>query len=168
MAKRARNNALPPEPRELIVKIDGYEQTYYISEHGLDGRATSDEALIDVQGRIIAISKKLKQHLNERLDVSFACATSYSENERTPVSDKPFLLPMNLRKDHRSFMTYLPAAAFWSIPEMIDAGRLTHIEARFSPPQYGSGNLVSVYLMPESKCQALIQERADLAVQSAI
>lgn len=156
------------EPCELIVKIERYEQTYYISEHGPDGRATSDEALIDIRGCIVAISRKLKQHLNERLDVSFACATSYSDTDRTPVSDNPFLLRMNLRKDHRGFMTYLPANAFWSISAMIDAERLTHIEARFDAPHYGSGGLLGVYLMPESTFRRLLHESSSLVSKDEI
>lgn len=159
MAKRASRKAPLPEPCELIVKIDGYEQTYYISEHGPGGRATSDEALIEIRGRIVSISRRHKQHLNQPIEVSFACATSYDENERTPLCDKPFLLLMNLGKRHRGFMAYLPVAAFWSIPGMIVAGRLTHIEAHFAPPRYGSGDLLGVYLMPESKFNELTAER---------
>jgi hypothetical protein len=42
---------------------------------------------------------------------------------------------------------------------MIDAGRLTHIEARFDQPRYGTGDLLGVYLMPETKFRTLLAEQ---------
>lgn len=84
---------------------------------------------------------------------------SYAAHERTPPSDRPFLLPMNLGKARRGFMAYLPAAAFWAVPGMIDAGRLTHIEARFEQPRYGSGDLFGVHLMSEAKFRSLVAEQ---------
>lgn len=154
MARQKGKRPSASEPSSLIASIERYEQTYFISEHGLSGKATNDEALIEIQGRIVRISAEHKQHVAQPIEITFACAATYAAGERTPVSDQPFLLPMNLGKHQRSFMAYLPAAAFWSIPAMIEAGRLTHIEARFNRPRYGSGKLLGVYLMPESKFRA--------------
>jgi hypothetical protein len=150
MANRRRKKAPPPEPSELIARIERYEQTYYISEDRAHQCPVSDEALIDVEGSIVSISPKLKKHLGRPIEISFGCARSYPDDERTASGGKPFLLPMNLRKERCCFMAYLPSAAFWSIPGMIDAGRVTHIAARFSPPRYGSGGLLSVFLAPSS------------------
>jgi hypothetical protein len=63
-------------------------------------------------------------------------------------------MSMNLRKNQRSFMVYLPSAAFWSIPQMIETGKVTHVAAWFAPLHRGSGDLSSVYLIPESKVDA--------------
>ena len=154
MAKLKGKAASASDPSSLVASIERYEQTYYISEHGPSGAETNDEALIEIQGRIVCISAGHTQHVAQPIEITFGCAATYAADERTPLSDKPFLLLMILRKHQRSFMAYLPAAAFWSIPAMIEAGRLTHIEARFNRPRYGSGKLLGVYLMPESKFRA--------------
>lgn len=154
MAKRKGEGPSASEPSWLIAGIERFEQTYFLSEHGSSRGATSDEALIEIQGRIVRISAEHTQHVEQPIEITLGCAATYAADERTPLSDKPFLVRMNLRKHQRSCMAYLPTVAFWSILAMIEAGRLTHIEARFDRPRYGSGNLLSVYLMPESKFRA--------------
>lgn len=150
MTERPRKKTAAPQICELVAAIERYEQTYYLSEYGTE-RAASDEALIEITGRIVRIAPKYRQHLEQPIEITFACATSYAVHERTPASDRPFLLPMNLGQARRGFMAYLPAAVLWALPNMIDGGRLTHIEARFNAPRYGSGSLRGVYLMPKSK-----------------
>jgi hypothetical protein len=145
MAKR---KAPRPEPEKLIARIESFEQTYYI---GQLGKGAEDEALIDIVARIERVSPRHKQHLGELIDIRLACARSFNGDGPTAASDKPFLMFMNLSKNHRSLMAYLPSSPFWSIPQMIEAGRVTHIDVRFAPLHRGSGDLESVYLIPESK-----------------
>lgn len=111
--------------------------------------------LIDIVARIEQASPRHKQHCGEQIGITLACAQTYNEEGRTPTSDKPFLLNMNLRKNNRSFMAYLPTAAFWAIPRMIDTGRITHVHAMFAPLHRGDSELLSVYLIPESKLDEL-------------
>jgi hypothetical protein len=130
----------------LIARIESFEQSYYISENREHRSPVSDEAMLNIAGRIEQISPALKAHLGEPIGITLACARSYSADEPTPEADKPFLLRMNLSKKQRSFMAYLPSDAFWSIPRMIDSGRITHVEADFEPLRHGSSDLKSVYL----------------------
>lgn len=147
----AKKKQPPPEPQTLVARIESFEQTYYISDYRQHAVPVQDEAIIDIVGRIERISPKLKQHLDQRIDISLACSHGFSADDPTPRTDNPFLLPMRLSNRQRSCMAYVPAAAFWSIPSMIDTGKITHIEARFEPLHRGDGDLLSLYLMPASK-----------------
>ena len=142
------------EPEMLIARIENFEQTYFISEQGEHREPAADEALIEINGRIETITPRHKQHLHRSVAITLACAALFGIKERTPASDDPYLVSVNLRKDRCSIMAYLPAHAFWSIPSMIDTGRVTHVEARFSPTRYGSGALLSIQLVPQSKLAA--------------
>lgn len=146
-----RKKVLPPQPEMLVARIKSFEQTYYISGYRSRGARADDEALIDIVARIERVSPRHKQHCGEQIAISLACAHTYNEDGPMPTSDKPFLLMMNLRKNQRSFMAYLPSAAFWAIPRMIDTGRVTHVHAMFAPLHRGDSELLSVYLIPESK-----------------
>jgi hypothetical protein len=139
----------------LVARIESFEQTYYISEYRTRGTRVDDEALIDIVGRIERTSPRHKHHCGEQIVISLACAQTYNDEGRTPTSDKPFLLNMNLRKNNRSFMAYLPAAAFWAIPRIIDTGKVTHVHAMFAPLYRGDSKLLSIYLIPESKLDEL-------------
>lgn len=150
-----RKKAPTPQPEMLVARIESFEQTYYISEYRTQGARADDEALIDIVARIEHVSPRHMQHCGEQIGITLACAHTYNEEGSTPTSDKPFLLNMNLRKNNRSFMAYLPSAAFWAIPRMIDAGSVTHIHAMFAPLHRGDSELLSVYLIPKSKLSEL-------------
>lgn len=150
-----RKKVPPPQPEMLVARIESFEQTYYISEYRTRGAGADDEALIDIVGLIERTSPRHKQHCGEQIGITLACAYTYNKEGSTPTSDKPFLLNMNLRKNNRSFMAYLPSVAFWAIPRMIDTGRVTHIHAMFAPLHRGDSELLSVYLIPESKLDEL-------------
>jgi len=141
----------PPEPCTLVAKIVSMQRDYYISENRSHEHPVGDEACIDIVGRIEQISPTLKQHLGREIDMSLMCARSFERDERTPPSDKPFLLMINLRKGGCSLMAYLPTDPFWALPAMVTSGAITHIEARFEPPSRGSGLLLSLHFGPIDK-----------------
>ena len=68
---------------------------------------------------------------------------------------KPYLMSAQLRKTGCSVAAYLPADAFWALPEMISSGAITHIEARFDKPSRGSGDLQSLYFATAAKLDEL-------------
>ena len=140
-----------PEPVTLIAKIETVEQTYYISEYADHKPSVSDEAIIDIVGRIEQISPSQKQHGGREIEISLVRARSFERGEENSPSDRPFMLVVNLRKGGCSLMAYLPSDAFWALPPMIASGSITHIEARFEPPHRGSGNLLSLYFAPAQK-----------------
>lgn len=133
-----------PKPDMLIAKIEAVEQSYYISENAGHERPVGDEAILDIVGRIEQISPRLKQHLDRQIDISLVCERSFSRDERTPTTNNPFLMLVNLRKGGCSLMAYLPADAFWALPQMIATGA-THVDVRFEPPHHGSATLLSLY-----------------------
>lgn len=55
MANRKRKKAPPPEPSELIARIERYEQTYYISEDRAHEKGTP---LTTEDGELLAVSER--------------------------------------------------------------------------------------------------------------
>ena len=140
-----------PEPSSLTAKIETVERSYFISADAEQQSPVSDEATIDIVGRIEWISPDLKQHLGEEIGISVVCARTFERDGRTPPSDKPFLLTVNLRQGGSSMMAYLPADAFWALPQLIASSAITHVQARFEPPYYGSGALLSLHFASASR-----------------
>lgn len=77
--------------------------------------------------------------------MAFICARSFDGKELTLRVDKPLLLQLELRKNQRSLMVYLPGDAFWGLSRVIAAGLVTHVEASFSGLRYGTADLLSVH-----------------------
>jgi len=146
---------VPPVPSTLITKIETVEQTYYISENREHQTPVGDEAIIEIMGTIEQIDLRHKRHLHRSMEITLVCSRSFFGEDRTPPSDKPFLLPVQLRKDRCSVMAYLPADAFWALPPMITSGSITHVEVRFGPSRCGSAELLSIYLLPKSKLSSV-------------
>lgn len=134
----------PPEPSTLTAVIEGKAQSYYLSQEPGLGRV-DDEAIIDLVGRIEEISPAHKRHQGKQIEMSLVCSRSFSRDDPTPTTDKPFLLSVNLRGEQRSLMAYMPADAFWSVSSMIVAGEITHVEARFGPIHRGNADLLSLH-----------------------
>jgi hypothetical protein len=143
----------PPDPEYLVATIDKIERTYFVSqehEHGF----LDDEAIVDVTGTIEDISARHARFLGQPIAMTFACARRFKK-DADHAENEPVLFPMNLRKTGCSFMAYLPADAFWTLPSMIDSEAVTCIEARFASVRYGSGELLSVYFATRSKLHEL-------------
>lgn len=145
----------PEETFDLTATIERVEQTYYISENRGHKEPVEDEAIIDITGTISMISPAYKQHHGREIEVSVIRARSFTDDGPTPITDKPFLLTVNLRKNRCSAMAYIPADAFWALPGMISSGAVTHIMVRFDKPWRGTATLLSLYFAPLSKIEAL-------------
>ena len=146
----ATRKSKPPQPKTLVASIESVERTYDISERGEVCRV-DDEAILDIVGRSERLDRSRRQYLGQRIEISLLCARSFGGEAPSPHLGKPFLMPVQLRKSGCSVMAYLPADAFWALPAMISSGAITHIEARFDRPSYGSGDLQSLYFGPASK-----------------
>lgn len=147
----ARRSSPPSSPARLVARIDHVEHSYYISENPSHASPVGDEAIIDIVGYIEEISPTYRQHLHQPIDISLVCSKSFERDGRTPTTDNPFLLPIRLRRNDRGLMAYLPADMFWALPLMIEAGRYTHVEARFNPLHRGRGDLVSLFFGTSSR-----------------
>ena len=104
---------LPPDPSSLTARIEQSSRNYYPAEY--PSIRVGDEAIIEVVGRIEEISRTLKRHRGERLEMAFACSRSFSRDDPTLLTDKPFLLMVTFKSNNRSLMAYLPADAFWAV-----------------------------------------------------
>lgn len=129
----------------IVVEIEAVEQTYYISEDTEHSSSIGDEALIKVNSRIIRASPPHARFLDQSLELTLGCARSFDQKGACEGYGNPAMLFMNLHKNHRSWMAYLPGDAFWAIPRMIEVGSVTNVELRFKPLHYGSAPLLSIY-----------------------
>lgn len=140
-----RKTATEPPLDSLTARIEAVAQTYFIAADGHAGSRVEDEAILNITSMIEAIGPRHQRFLGQMLEMSFLCARSFASKEPTPKADKPVLLPLELRKDRRSLMVYLPSDAFRGLSRMIPAGLITHVEASFSGLRYGAADLLSVH-----------------------
>jgi hypothetical protein len=129
----------------LTARIDTVAQTYFIAADDHAGSRVEDEAILNIVGVIESIGPRHQRFLGQPLEMAFICATLFEGKHPTPKADKAVLLPLELRKDRRSLMAYLPSDAFWALSRMIPERLITHVEARFSGLRYGTADLLSVY-----------------------
>jgi hypothetical protein len=136
--------AVPP-PDSLTARIETVAQSYFIAADGHAGSRVEDEAILNIKSVIEAIGPRHQRFLGQPLELDFICARSFAGKEPTPKADKPVLHLLELRKDRRSLMVYLPSDAFWGLCRTISGGLITHVEASFSGLRYGTADLLSVH-----------------------
>lgn len=134
----------PAESFTLTASIDSVERSYFIAEHH-DLRRVDDEAILTIRGRIEQISPRYKRHAGSIIEMQLLCARSFHRDKPLPASDKPFLMSVSLRGDSPSLGAYLPADAFWALPDMISSKAVTHIQAEFGPSRAGLADLQFLY-----------------------
>lgn len=144
-ARSKRLRIADPEHR-LLARIGSTKFSYSISTRSsrLGKELIDDEAIIQIDAEISEIEPSQSQHLARRLSCSLVCARTFPEG--APVATgKPILLSMNLRKDARTMLAYLPGDAFWAIQSRIEAGTLAFIEAYYERPSRGAGHLTALH-----------------------
>jgi hypothetical protein len=137
----------------LVAKIEQFEISYYFLNRGMSSGPTIDEGRIDIVTTIQGITPKLKRFDGLPFAVGLAIERLYAEEGRTVLSDRPFMLPVQLSKAGGSCFAYLPADAFWEIPRLIDTGRFSHIDIGFGTLHRGSAELGHLYFCPQSKLE---------------
>lgn len=150
MAAKKRPRSAPLETERLTAKILSSSRSYYISEG--DGRV-SDEGLLKISGEICLARERHRDHIGCPIDITLARARSFGP-ERDGQS-QPFLVMMNLRKNQRSLMAYLPADAFWALPLLIANEPDPVVDVTFQRLSRGSGMLLSVFVGPADEATAL-------------
>lgn len=111
-----RKTATAPPPDSLTARIDTVAQTYFIAADGRTGSRVEDEAILNITSVIESIGPRHQRFVGQPLEMDIICARSFARRELTPTADKPMLLSLELRKDRRSVMVYLPGDAFWAYP----------------------------------------------------
>ena len=120
---------------EVWIRVASYKRKYYISrpDLGSDGR-TNDEAQLEIEGTIEAVSPPHKKHLGAVLELSLLSAQDYS-SDRSSVS--PFFGSVTLRGSQRSALAYLPPKPFWELPAVIGSGAI-HIALGWTSRRRGA------------------------------
>ncbi len=131
----------------LVARICSSKFSYFISirDPGPDKRLIDDEAIIEIDSEISEIEPLQTQHLAQRLSCSIVCARTFAKASPQSSGGYPLFLSMNLKKNSRSTLAYLPGDAFWAIQSRLEAGKLAFIEASYERPTRGSGDLKSLH-----------------------
>lgn len=132
---------------EMTVLIETVERTYFPQRHTPTGGST-DEAVIDLLGRIESASKPYDRHVGQSIEIALRSSRSFSAGtkEETVGALGPFSI--SLGKRGCSVLAYLPSEAFWAIPGMISDHSVTHVGLTFDVPRHGSGSLESIHFAP--------------------
>lgn len=145
MVGRRRKQRQPEQEITLLAGIRSCSFSYFISSNGNEFRATGDEAIIEIGTEIIGIVPKRREHIGKEFNCSLISAHSYHSGETGHPYTAPLLYSLNLRKDARSLLAYLPTDVFWGALPDFRSGKLKYIEARFGKHRYGLGGLNSLY-----------------------
>lgn len=154
MTKKERKRKPPPEPdHRLLATVKSVTVSYHLGSHG---NGVSDEAITDVLCAIVAMTPNVPKHLGKEVICSLMCSRQYArvddpDEKRWPrigkgqtVPERPFLLNMRFHKDGGLFSAYLPEAAYWALQADLKSGRLKFIEASFTKPRHGYGDLTGI------------------------
>lgn len=135
-----------PEHR-LVARICSSKFSYFISirDPGPGDQLIDDEAVIEIDAEISEIEPSQTQHLAQRLSCSIVCARTFSRAPPQKSGGHPLFLSVNLKKNNRSTLAYLPGDAFWTIQSRLEAGTLSFLEASYEKPTRGSGDLRSLH-----------------------
>jgi hypothetical protein len=150
MAAKKRPDSAPVETERLTAKIISSSRSYYISQS--DG-SVGDEGLLQISGEIFSASEKHRNHIGCPIAITLAGARSFGEQEEG--QGRPFKVMMNLRKNQRSLMAYLPADAFWALPQLIADEPDPVVDVTFQRLTRGSWALLSVFVGSAEDATAL-------------
>jgi len=154
VTKKERKRNPPPKPDDgLLATVKSVTVSYYLGNHG---NGVSDEAITDVLCAIVTMTPNIPKHVGKEVTCSLMCSRQYGrvddpEEKRWPrigkgqtVPEGPFLLNMRFDKDGGSFSAYLPQVAYWALQADLKNARLKFIEASFTKPHRGYGDLTGI------------------------
>lgn len=132
---------------EITASIETIERTYFLQRHTPTG-GSSDDAVIDIVGRIESASKPYDRYVGHIIEVALRSSRSFSAGtkEETVGALGPFSI--SLGESGFSVLAYLPSDAFWAIPGMLSDHSVSHIGLTFDTPRHGSGSLESIHFAP--------------------
>jgi hypothetical protein len=149
---RRTKQAVRVEPEEFTARVISFRQSYYISRSdGRGGSLIDDEAILEVEATIDAISERHRKHIGECISISLLNANRYT-GERGDVS--PFFGSVTFRGTQRSALAYLPAGPFATLPQLIERGADT-VQVQFSALRHGWGELLNLWLGTRGDLEAM-------------
>lgn len=133
------------ESRELLIKIESFEQSYHIADHRAEVGRVDDEAIIDIRGTIFRSNDHMSHLEGKRADVSLACSQQYDTDPKLSGPEQPMLMTAGVVRGKFQARAYLPTKPFWALPDMIASGRVSHIIADYRVKPRSDSILHSLY-----------------------
>jgi hypothetical protein len=132
------------EARILSTKF-----SYFISNHGPQQapRRVDDKAIIHLDAEIAKIEPREPKLVGPHLECSLVCARRYSDEAQEQSNGQPMLYSIQLRRNARSLLAYLPSDAFWAVQSQLAVGTLKRIEVSYTKPTRGLSELISLHLL---------------------
>jgi hypothetical protein len=142
---RSRKMILPEH--SLVAAICMSNFSYFIANHSSTGvpERVDDEAIIEIQARILKTEPIQSDHVGELIECSLVCSRVYTRDTTKRSVGVPLLYTIRLQRNGRSMLAYLPEDAFWAIQARVKSGTLKQIEAHYQKPIRGWGELTSLY-----------------------
>ncbi|MXP48203.1 hypothetical protein GRI43_12480 [Altererythrobacter luteolus] len=111
---------------ELLIEIDSFEQSYHIADHRAEIGRVDDEAIIEIRGKIVRTSDH-RPLVGAPAEMSLVCSQSYHAAPDTSEAPMPMLMTASHSQGAFKALGYLPPQPFWSLPDMISSGRVSHV-----------------------------------------
>ncbi len=134
----------------MTALIETIEQTYFLQRNQVTG-GSSDEAIIDIVGRIETATTPYVSHVGSQIELALRLSRSFPDDLSDVKMGALGPFQMMIGKRGCSVLVYLPSDAFWALPAMISVKAVTHVGLTFGPPRHGSADLESIHLAPSSR-----------------
>jgi hypothetical protein len=136
------------EPFVLTARIGSSEISYHLAQS--INHDFSEILAFEMLAAIETIHPKFQRHLGKDLLISFTgCGRASRDDFRDGDENAIYLL--DLRAESRYLSGVIPSDALWALPDLIEAGRISHLVVDFDPPRQGRGIGRSIEFVSEAK-----------------
>lgn len=137
-----------PERFALTARIRSSDISYHIAqsrEHEF-----SEILAFEMLATIETIHPKFKRHLGEDLQVSLTGSGRVSHNAYRE-DDANAIYLIDLRAQSRYLSGVIPSDTIFTLPALIEAGRIAYLVIEFEPPHQGRGLVRSMDFVSEAR-----------------
>lgn len=136
------------EPFALTARIRSSDLSYHIAQS--QEHEFSEILAFEMLAAIETIHPKFKRHLGEDLHVSLTGSgrvthNGYRENDANAI----YLI--DLRAQSRYLSGVIPSDTIFTLPALIEAGRIAYLVVDFEPPRQGRGLVRSIDFVSEAR-----------------
>lgn len=143
----ARSKAIP-ERFALTARIRSSDLSYHIAQN--QGHDFSEILAFEMLATIETIHPKFKRHLGEDLQVSLTGSGRVSHNAYRE-DDANAIYLIDLRAQSRYLSGVIPSDTIFTLPALIEAGRIAYLVVDFEPPRQGRGLVRSIDFVSEAR-----------------
>jgi len=137
-----------PERFALTARIRSSDISYHIAqsrEHEF-----SEILAVEMLATIETIHPKFKRHLGEDLQVSLTGSGRVSHNAYREEDANAIYL-IDLRAQSRYLSGVIPSDTIFTLPALIEAGRIAYLVIEFEPPHQGRGLVRAIDFVSEAR-----------------